>query len=97
MIGSLIDKLDDQPSEGSLKMVKGSSLFASNGIIYIKHYGTIIFAHDSKSKRCEIDLKCSMTSDRMIRRALNHFGIPEASCINIHDGSDWNYSSGLMG
>ena len=95
MIGSLIEKCDVDSFHGDLKMVKNAMIFSKNGIVYIKHYDTIIFAYDSKNGICEADLDCSSTSNRQIRFALDHFGIPPASVINIHDGSKWNYSGSL--
>ncbi len=95
LIGDLIKNCPLDSFDSDLTLVKNASVFSKNGIIYIKHYNTIIFAYDSKTKRCEADFKCSMTSDRQIRYALNHFGIEEASVINVHDGSKWDHSGSL--
>jgi len=92
MIGDLIKSSGLESCNEDLKLVKGASLFSKNGIVYIKHYQTIIFAYDSKKGLTEADFDCSQTSNRQIRFALNHFGIPQASVINTHDGSKWNYS-----
>ena len=95
VIGSLIKDCKIDSYDCDLTMVKNASIFCQDGIIFIKHYRTIIFAYDSKSKRCEVDYDCSQTSNRQIRYALNHFGISQASVINVHEGSKMNYSGGF--
>ena len=92
MLGSLIKNCGIESCGSYLKMVKGASIFSKDGIIYIIHYNTVIFAFDSINNVCEADLDCSMTSNRQINFALEHFGIVKASVINTHEGSKWNYS-----
>lgn len=94
-LSNLIENCDIRGYDSDMKMVKGASMFMKNGIVYIKHYKTIIFAYDEKNNICEADLDCSMTSNRQISRALDHFGIPQASVINTHDGEKWNYSGSI--
>lgn len=92
VLSSLIKNCDIDSFNEDLQLVKNASIFVQKGVIYIRHYQTIIFAYDPVSKRCECDLDCSPTSNRQIRFALRHFGIVEASVINVHDGSKMNYS-----
>ena len=92
MLGSLIKNCKIESCSSSLRMVKGASVFSREGIFYIIHYSTVIFAYDSINNICEADLDCSMTSNRQIRFALDHFGIVKASVINTHEGEKWNYS-----
>ncbi len=97
LIGTLIKECDIDSYDSDLTMVKKASLFCKDGIIFIKHYSTIIFAYDPKTKRCECDYDCSMTSNRQIRYALLHFDIDSDSVINIHEGSKMNHSGSLGG
>jgi len=96
LLGELIKKCTISGYSGSgLTMVKGAKIFTQKGIIFIQHYETIIFAYDSNKGICEADLDCSMTSNRQIRFALDHFGIVPASVINTHEGDKWNHSGSL--
>ncbi len=95
LIGDLIKNCPLDSFDSDLKLVKNASVFSKNGIIYIKHYNTIIFAYDSKNKKCEVDYDCSQTSNRQISYALEHFNIECESVINTHDGSKWNHSGSL--
>lgn len=95
MISDLIKNCPLDSFDSDLTLVKNASVFSKNGIIYIKHYNTIIFAYDSKTKRCEADYDCSMTSNRQIRYALDHFSIDSESVINTHDGSKMDHSGSL--
>lgn len=79
-----------------LKMVKNASIFNENGVYFIRHYQTIIFAYDTKSNRIEVNWNCSMTSDRQIRSALQFFGINKDDVINVHQGEKWNFSGDLV-
>ena len=96
MLGSLIKDCDIEALNSDMQMVKNASMFTLKGVTYIKHYSTIIFAHDANKGITEADFNCSMTSNRQIRYALNYFGIPEASVINTHEGSKMNYSGGFV-
>lgn len=76
-----------------LKMVKNASIFQEEGVYFIRHYETIIFAYDGV--KCEVNWKCSTTSDRQIRSALAFFNIT-TNIVDTHKGSKWNYSGQLM-
>ena len=75
-----------------LKMVKQASIFQERGIVFIRHYETIIFAHNLKSKSTECNLNCSMTSNRQIRSAISFFDIDAKNIIDVSDGTKWGYS-----
>lgn len=75
-----------------LKMVKNASIFQERGIFFIRHYKTIIFAHNPKSGLTEVNLNCSQTSNRQIRTALAFFNIDADNVIDVSDGSKWAYS-----
>lgn len=78
-----------------LKMVKNASIFQENGVYFIRHYQTVIFAYDQNLNRCEANWHYSTTSDRQIRSALEFFGIDQSAVIDTHKGSKWNYSRWL--
>lgn len=86
--------LDIAHIEG-IKLVKNSTVFEKDGFVYAVHYGTVIFQHNTTTKETLINLHCSTTSDRLIRRCLNFYGIDEDKAINIHEGDKWNYSEGI--
>lgn len=93
MLSSLIKNCEIENAGHDMQMVKRAFGFRDkNGIFYIKHYGTIIFAYDENNKICEADFDCSNTSNKQIRLALEYFDIVHASVINVHDGSKNNYS-----
>ena len=75
-----------------LKMVKNASIFQERGVFFIRHYSTIIFAHNPKSGLCEANWNCSMTSDRQIRAAIQFFNIASDKVVNVSDGTKWQYS-----
>jgi len=75
-----------------IKLVKEASVFQQNGIYFAVHYGKVIFAYDPKSNKVEADLNCSQTSNRQIRYCLRFFNLDESKIINVHVGSNWNYS-----
>ncbi len=95
LIGDLIKNCPMDSFDSDLKLVKNASMFSKNGIIYIKHYNTIIFAYDSKKNITEADYDCSPTSNRQIRYALDHFNIDRDSVINTHEGSKMDHSGSL--
>lgn len=79
-----------------LKMVKNASIFQEEGVYFIRHYETIIFAYDPTNNKVEANWKCSTTSDRQIRSALSFFNLSEEQTVNTHNGSKWNYSGPLI-
>ena len=95
-LSHLIENCDIIGFRSSMDMVKNASLFQVKGVTYIKHYDKIIFAYDSKKKICEIDYNCSMTSNRMINRALSYFDLVFAQCIDVHIGDKMNHSGPLI-
>lgn len=79
-----------------LKMVKNANIFQENGVYFIRHYDTIIFAYNPENRICEVNWHCSMTSNRQIRSAIQFFGIDESNIIDVSDGSQkWRYSGEL--
>lgn len=89
------NKLDVKEIQG-IKAVKNSHVFYKNGYVYAVHYGKVIFQHNKDTKDTIIDLNCSMTSNRLIYRCLDYYGIALDQCVNIHDGAKWNYSGGFV-
>lgn len=75
-----------------LKMVKNASIFSENGVYFIRHYSTIIFAYDPQKTKCEVTYDLSQTSNRQIQNAINFFGIDRDSIKDLSDGSKWKYS-----
>lgn len=82
-------------SASGLKLVKNASIFQENGVYFIRHYQTIIFAYDPSLQHCEANWHCSTTSDRQIRSALDFFNIDQSKVTDTHQGSKWNYSGCL--
>jgi hypothetical protein len=79
-----------------LKMVKNAIIFSENGIYFIRHYETVIFAYNPESKLAEINWHCSMTSDRQIRSAIDFFNVKKENQIDVSDGvQKWRYSGEL--
>lgn len=75
-----------------LKMVKNASIFQERGIYFIRHYETIIFAHNPGTKLTEVNWHCSITSDRQIRSAIEFFNVEKSDIVDVSDGAKWNYS-----
>ncbi len=83
--------LDVAQIEG-IKLVKNSTVFSKDGFVYAVHYGTVLFQYDMNTSETLINLDCSTTSNRLIDRCLDFYGVNRKDCINTHDGSKWNYS-----
>jgi len=79
-----------------IKLVKNSTVFEKEGFIYAVHYGTVIFQHDLATRETLINLNCSTTSNRLIARCLDYYGLERVDAIDTHKGSKWNYSGALM-
>ena len=75
-----------------LKMVKNAAIFQERSIYFIRHYSTIIFAHNPKTGLTECNWDCSQTSNRQIRSALQFFNVDDENIVNVSDGSKWAYS-----
>jgi hypothetical protein len=75
-----------------IKLVKNSSVFAKDGYVYAVHYGTVIFQYNMNTNETLINLNCSTTSNRLIRRCLSFYNVLEEDAINTHEGGKWNYS-----
>ena len=73
-------------------MVKNAVIFQERSIYFIRHYATIIFAHNPKTGLTECNWNCSMTSNRQIRSALQFFNVDDENIVNVSDGSKWAYS-----
>ena len=91
----LITNFPGTYSNNTLELVKNAFLYYDKGVFYIRHYSTVIFAYDSKSKICEINYGCSLTSNRQVNYALDYFGILFAAAIDVHKGRKMNYSGPL--
>lgn len=66
-----------------LKLVKNASIFSESGVIFIRHYKTIIFAYNPISQKCEVSFGISSTSNRQIHNAINFFEIAEEKVIDV--------------
>ena len=75
-----------------LKMVKNAVIFQEHGIFFIRHYSTIIFAHNPKTGLTECNFNCSQTSNRQIRSAIDFFNVESENIVDVSDGSKWAYS-----
>ncbi len=78
--------------KAGLKMVKNASIFSENGVYFIRHYETIIFAYDLQSGLAEINWHCSRTSDKQIRYAIGFFNVKSDNIVDVSDGSKWRFS-----
>mgnify|MGYP001174559799 CR=1 FL=1 len=78
--------------ENGLKMVKNASIFQERGVYFIRHYETIIFAHNPQSGLAEINWHCSRTSDKQIRYAIDFFGVKSDNIVDVSDGPKWRFS-----
>lgn len=76
----------------SLKLVKGTSLFHKEGKISIRHYDTDIFKYDINTKKAWMLLNCSVTSNKMVKRAIDFFNIDESN-LKVEHAPKWSYSS----
>lgn len=83
------------PNLDDLKMVKEAKLKIAGEIVTIDHYDTTIFKHDFNTKQTEINRDCSNTSNKMIYRALDFFGLELENCVNTHQGKKNNYSGSV--
>lgn len=91
----LIENIDLETSCIGLKMVKNASLLNQRGIIFIRHYDTIIFAYNPKSKIAECNFNLSLTSNRQISNALRFFNVVHENIIDVSDGSKWKFRGSL--
>ena len=75
---TLIDTIqkNNQLERHDIKTVKNASVFQANGIMYCKHYDTIIFAWDMNNGVCEVLYDLSTTSNRQISHLINALHIP---------------------
>jgi len=94
---TLIETIEqgNQEKIKDIKTVKNASIFISNGVIYCRHYDTIIFAYDKENNVCEIRKDCSMTSNRQIQYLLNSLSLTWDDCTNVNESEKWAYSTGL--
>lgn len=76
----------------SLKMVKQSVLRMDGDKQIITHYEIDIFVYDTQTRKAECLKNCSMTSNRMIQRAIEFFNPVEV--IEKH-AEKWSYSRPL--
>lgn len=75
-----------------LKMVKGSNLFSSDGLITIEHYDTVIFTFDNATKKAWCLWNCSVTSNKMIKRAIDFFCVVGSKITHEYNSDKWSYS-----
>lgn len=72
-------------------MVKNSILRNNDdNLIIIQHYETDIFIYNPVTKETKVKLNCSVTSNKMIYRALEFFNVSKYQDIN--EESKWSYS-----
>jgi len=71
-----------------IKLVKNSTVFRSGGFIYAIHYGTVIFQHELVTGKTLIDLSWSITSNRLINRCLNYYGLSKKDAKDTHIKKD---------
>ena len=81
-------------SRDKLQFVKGAILKNIDGKIVIQHYETDIFIYDPITKQAEILQDCSMTSNRMIERAIYFYDISESN-IKRNKVEKWSFSRSL--
>ncbi len=80
------------PNLDDLKLVKEAKLKVDRDIVTINHYNTTIFKTNLNTKKTELDLDCSPTSNKMIFRVLDFLNLKIENCVNIHKGKKMNHS-----
>lgn len=85
-------------SKEKLQFVKGAFLKKSfldpeNPKIIIQHYETDIFIMDENSKTAYVKKDCSLTSNRMIERAIFFY---EPKQVITEQVEKWSYSGGFV-
>jgi hypothetical protein len=75
-----------------LKTVKNAVIFQENGLVFIRHYKTVIFAHNPKTGDTEILMNCSNTSNRQIKNALDFFNVPSDKIATLENPEKFGYS-----
>ncbi len=84
---------NDQLERYDLKTVKNAHIFSSNGVIYCKHYDTIIFAYNTQEGKGECRMNLSMTSNRQIHFLIDGLGLSNDCIIDLEKGHEkWSCS-----
>lgn len=92
-MNGILNLTDNEPQH-ELKLVRDAEIFRQGGVIFLRHYKTIIFAYNIESGLCEINWHCSKTSDNQIRRAIDFFNIAKENILDVSDGvNKWRYST----
>ena len=79
-----------------LKTVKNAHIFQDNGIIYCRHYETIIFAYDINNQVCEVRQNLSMTSNRQIKYLIEGLSVPNSIITDLEEGNEkWKFRGSL--
>jgi hypothetical protein len=82
----------DSVDATGLKMVKNAAIFQENGLFFIRHYKTVIFAHNPKTADTEILNDCSTTSNRQIKSALDFFNVPADKINTLENPEKFGFS-----
>lgn len=67
-----------------IKLVKNATMFEEDGIVFCRHYDTIIFINDRTRNIVQAKFNCSRTSNRQIQYCLQYYNIPREDVININ-------------
>jgi len=80
-----------------LKTVKNASIFQDSGVIYCRHYETVIFAYDINNQKCEIRKNLSQTSNKQIKYLIEGLSVPDSIIIDLESGNSnkWSFSGEL--
>jgi len=85
-------------NQHGLKLVKNATVFSENGVIFCRHYDTIIFAFNPQTREAQARFNCSATSNRQIKFCLDFFDLDKSTVTDmqkIEGYSNWAYSRPL--
>jgi len=92
---TLIETIQNNPNveRQDLKTVKNASIFNQNGIVFCKHYDTIIFAYDINNQVCEIRDNLSPTSNKQIKYLIEGLSVPNGIIKDLEKNKKkWSFS-----
>ena len=98
---TLIETIQNQKDirRNDLKTVKNASIFQHSGVIYCRHYDTVIFAYDINNQKCEVLMNLSMTSNRQIKYLIEGLSIPESIITDLNKNEQkydkWSFGGSL--
>lgn len=96
---TLIETIQNNSSleRQDLQTVKNAHIFQDNGIVYCRHYDTIIFAYDRMNEQCEVRMNLSMTSNRQIKYLIIGLSVPNNIITDLEEGNNkWSFSGQLL-